>query len=72
MVINREMGKSVASVFFFVMLPLRAYAIFEDKVVDFYDLDKKESEDYFNGMMQNVWRILFNNVGNQSSAEKIK
>jgi len=57
------------SVFFFVMLPLSAYAIFEDKMVDFYDLDKDETEEYFNGMMENVYRTLFDNVGTRSSAE---
>lgn len=57
------------SVFFFVMLPLSAYAIFEDKMVDFYNLDKKESEEYFNGMMENVYRTLFDNVDTRSFAE---
>lgn len=57
------------SVFFFVMLPLSAYAIFEDKMVNFYELDKKETEDYFNGMMQNVYRTLFETVGDGSSVK---
>lgn len=55
-------NKMWISVFFFVMLPLSTYAILEEKMLNFYNMESQKAKDDFNELMQEVYLALFEGI----------